>query len=98
MEAAMVSKCANPSCSATFRYLREGKIFHIAHRPGAAEIASNRRASTHERFWLCGECARKMTLISHAAGILVVPLPDLSETQKQQQNGSVAIGSNHESS
>ena len=51
----MVSKCANPSCSAFFRYLREGKIFHVVAGPRGPEKDSTSATSTHERFWLCGE-------------------------------------------
>jgi hypothetical protein len=35
----------------------------------------------------------KMTIISHAQGILVVPLQDLSEKQRRQRNRGIAIGS-----
>jgi nucleotide-binding universal stress UspA family protein len=94
----MLAKCANPSCSAVFRYLYEGTIFQVTLRPSTPEEASIPRILTHERFWLCGECSRKMTVISHAGGILVVPLQDLSEKQKQQRNRSIAIGSTNPSS
>ncbi len=94
----MVSKCANPSCSATFRYLHEGTIFHIAAGPSDPENASSQWASMHERFWLCAQCSSKMTIISHAAGIMVVPLQDLSEKQSQQRNRSITVGSIDESS
>jgi hypothetical protein len=30
LEAAMVSKCANPACSATFRYFDDGRLFRVA--------------------------------------------------------------------
>lgn len=29
----MLSKCANPECSESFRYLHEGRIFHLAPTP-----------------------------------------------------------------
>jgi hypothetical protein len=48
----MLSKCANPSCRASFRYLHEGKLFRI-------ELASERK---YEHFWLCPDCCRTMTL------------------------------------
>jgi hypothetical protein len=73
----MLSKCANPSCSATFRYLSEGKLFHLA--PGSA---TSEQGETHERFWLCGPCSGKMNVVSGPAGVLVVPLQQLSEPQK----------------
>ncbi|MFZ0199575.1 MAG: hypothetical protein WB523_07745 [Candidatus Sulfotelmatobacter sp.] len=83
----MVSKCANPSCSATFRYLREGTIFHVA-----SEKNSLPQTPTHERFWLCGECSPKMTVISDDSGIHVVLLQDLSEKQTQQRARGMAAG------
>jgi len=89
----MVSKCANPSCSATFRYLREGTIFRVAAGPTAPEKDSLPGTPSHERFWLCSKCSMKMTIISHAQGILVVPLQDLSEKQRRQRNRGIAIGS-----
>jgi hypothetical protein len=54
----MVAKCANPDCSAPFLYLREGKLFAIP-RPGASV-----RATRVEYFWLCGNCAGKLTIDS----------------------------------
>jgi hypothetical protein len=92
----MVSKCANPTCSGTFRYLREGIIFHVAVGSAAQEKVAIQGIPKIERFWLCGECSRKMTVISHASGVLVVPLEQLSEPQKQR-NRSQTVGLNNES-
>ena len=91
----MVSKCANPSCSGTFRYLHEGRIFHVAVGSTAQQKLAIHGIPTLERFWLCGECSRKMTVISHPAGVLIVPLQQLSEPQKQR-NGSNAVGFSNE--
>jgi hypothetical protein len=88
----MVSKCANPSCSAIFRYFREGKLFHLAVGPAALEAADVLETPALEHFWLCGECSSQMTLVSHTAGVLVVPLQDISEKQKQQRSRSAAVG------
>ena len=49
----MLSKCANPKCAASFRYLHEGRLFRV-------ELESESRK--FEYFWLCDECARIMTL------------------------------------
>ncbi len=78
----MVSKCANPACSATFRYLHEGILFHIAFETAAARAAEDRATPAHERFWLCGECSRKMTVVPTPTGILVVPLQQRSAARK----------------
>jgi hypothetical protein len=66
----MVSQCANPNCGAPFVYLREGKLFVIP-RPSLPA-----RHSTVECFWLCKNCARKLTITSsHDCEVHVVPGP-----------------------
>jgi hypothetical protein len=52
----MVSRCANPDCGAPFLYLRPGKLF-VMPRSGFST-----RRSRVEYFWLCGNCAGKMTI------------------------------------
>jgi len=49
----MVTKCANPSCLATFNH-REGRLFRF---PKQA-VDDGRPANTHsvQHFWLCGDC------------------------------------------
>jgi hypothetical protein len=80
----MLAKCANPACSAPFLYLREGKLYQIemqTEMPAAAgeqkaEVAKNERkpARRLEFFWLCGRCARQMTLsFDRGRGVVVVP-------------------------
>jgi hypothetical protein len=69
----MLSKCANPDCSARFRYFHQGKLFRIE-----TSAAFDRRRVTLgfdddkkkplrrvEFYWLCEDCAKKMTVISH---------------------------------
>ena len=64
----MLAKCANPACSATFRYLHEGKLFAIESRadslkrgpPADAEYAS--RSKSPQNFWLCSSCCRDLTV------------------------------------
>lgn len=80
----MVSKCANPACSATFRYLHEGTLFHVAIESAASEKAGKYETPTLERFWLCTECSRKMTVVSGPTGILVVPLQQRSNSEKRE--------------
>ncbi|MBV8207674.1 MAG: hypothetical protein JO041_12840 [Acidobacteria bacterium] len=64
----MVSKCANPGCSATFRYLHDGKVFRV-------EFDTRGNARKPEYFWLCGDCASLMTIATDAQGITLVSLP-----------------------
>jgi hypothetical protein len=76
----MLSKCANPGCTAVFLYLHEGKLFRVdinveilARTPGHEMTKASRRI---EFFWLCGVCAAELTLgYKKETGITVVPLP-----------------------
>jgi hypothetical protein len=81
----MLAKCANPACTVPFLYLREGKLYQIEtqteSRSGTQE-QNHRAATKNERkparrlefFWLCGRCARKMTLsFDRGGGVVVIP-------------------------
>ncbi len=52
----MLSKCANPACPRLFLYLHEGKIFNI-------EVEADAQGRRLEHYWLCGNCARSMTVV-----------------------------------
>jgi hypothetical protein len=80
----MVSKCANPACSTIFRYLHEGRLFHLAVEYGAPEELASYETPTLESFWLCTECSRKMTVIADPTGVLVVPLQQKSAPKKSK--------------
>lgn len=54
----MLEKCSNPSCSAPFRYMRDGGLFRLEADPRVRTS----KARTLEYFWLCGRCASKMSL------------------------------------
>lgn len=61
----MLSKCANPACSGIFRYLHEGRMFHLivdSEKPVAIH-----RPTAIESFWLCDQCSKKLTLVTHTA-------------------------------
>jgi ribosomal protein S14 len=72
----MVGKCANPECSAPFRYLHEGKLFQVDMRelPGGRGAICDLcgRASHVRHFWLCDACARTMTVICTTEGSVQV--------------------------
>jgi hypothetical protein len=78
----MVSKCANPGCSSVFLYLHAGKIFRIEVETSSriaagfgADAEMKKPARRVELFWLCNECASKMTLVfSKDAGAAVRPI------------------------
>jgi hypothetical protein len=69
----MVAKCSNPSCSASFRYLKEGRLFRL-------ENDQNLRLSSAamaEYFWLCRCCSSTMTLhLSENGSVMPVVLPE----------------------
>lgn len=64
----MLSKCANPDCSATFRYFGQGKLFEVDSRKrvpdedGLDSFAAKKAPRSVERFWLCSRCSETMTL------------------------------------
>jgi len=78
----MVSKCANLDCSATFRYFHQGKLFRVdsssrldRRRSMGDGDSPNRPLRRLEFYWLCENCAQKMTLVFEKdAGI--VPRPN----------------------
>jgi hypothetical protein len=55
----MLSKCLNPSCSATFRYLSDGRVFHLE-LPASGNNGTSRR---REYFWLCEQCCASFTVV-----------------------------------
>jgi len=76
----MLSKCANPDCSASFQYLREGKLFQIDSdaadpRNGGPQLLNGKRPCRRvEYFWLCSRCAAEMTLaVERGKGVIAIP-------------------------
>jgi hypothetical protein len=54
----MLAKCTNRSCSASFRRLKDGRLFRLETDPTLWSSQSNRG----EYFWLCDRCSPSMTL------------------------------------
>jgi hypothetical protein len=81
-EQQMISKCANPSCSTSFLYLHEGKLFRIdmeavtdGHTTFGVDPELKKPVRRTEFFWLCHECSRKMTLgFEKGVGVKTIPL------------------------
>jgi len=78
----MLAKCANPSCSTPFVYLREGKVFMMEHVPAQSQPGPGSGGATRkpvarvEHFWLCGDCSSHMTLVyDRQQGVRVVSKP-----------------------
>ena len=60
----MLTKCANPECSTTLLYLREGKVFKVESDANSPVAPIGRKQPRKvEHFWLCGPCSSHMTLI-----------------------------------
>jgi hypothetical protein len=57
----MLSKCANPECTATLHYLRSGKVFKIE-LEGPVLVTGKKPMRRVEHFWLCGPCSETQTL------------------------------------
>lgn len=72
----MLSKCANPVCSATFRYLHQGRIFQLVLTPAAELAAAENGLLRVERFWLCDACSKEMNVIWDGARAKVVRRPE----------------------
>ncbi|GAC1436373.1 MAG: hypothetical protein NVS1B11_26180 [Terriglobales bacterium] len=75
----MVSKCANPGCMADFRYLHEGKLFHMefdsAGATSSPQTPIKKSVRRTEFFWLCEECSTRMTVtFQRDKGVTVKPL------------------------
>jgi hypothetical protein len=74
----MLSKCANPVCTTTLHYLREGKVFKIESDADLLLVNGQPRKSVRkiEHFWLCGPCSESFTLISQQGqGVQLVEKP-----------------------
>ena len=77
----MVSKCANPECSAPFLYFHRGRLFRMEtdgrldrrHSMGS-ENGTGKCLRRIEFYWLCEDCADRMTLaFDKATGVSVRP-------------------------
>ena len=67
----MVSKCANPACAASFRYFHNGQLFRLETLAASDPIDDNGMKKSVRRlefYWLCDDCARKMTLAFEREG------------------------------
>ena len=75
----MLGRCLNPNCDKPFRYLHEGRIFHIEQvrvTPGAQELQRY-----VESYWLCGTCSNRLKVIVENGAVMtcpmeVTPIPD----------------------
>lgn len=71
----MLSKCANPDCSAQFLRLQQGKLFHLTPTPEVEESSEGPSPDLYERFWLCDRCCKEMTVVWGGAQAKLKRLP-----------------------
>ena len=69
----MLSKCVNPACSASFRYLHEGKVFRLEREPLHSDDTAN-QSHNFEYFWLCPVCSSFLTVVYEDPVVKVQPL------------------------
>jgi len=86
----MLSKCANPTCSNPFRYLREGRLFEIeSNQPVQTPSSVSKPVRRIEFFWLCGECSAELTVVNdYEKGVITIPIP--KETKYLVRRASAA--------
>jgi hypothetical protein len=80
----MVSKCANPECTTPFLYFHRGRLFRMEtegrqerRRNMGGESGAAKPLRRIEFYWLCQDCAEKMTLVfDRTMGISVRPRPN----------------------
>jgi len=84
----VISKCANPQCTATFRFLHDGKLFQFEMKLFDELLIAPSTASHNDKpmrkiecFWLCDSCASTMTIVCEAQThrIAIVPLQEIFE-------------------
>lgn len=84
----MLSKCANPGCSAKFHYFHVGRLFRwetesrtLQAQEFGTDPTAKKSVRRVEFFWLCPECSVKMTLtFQHGTGVIVAPLRSATKT------------------
>jgi hypothetical protein len=93
----MLSKCANPTCCSTFRYLSEGKLYLVDSKAvlvrHGAQVESKYagKSSIYEYFWLCSSCCRDMTIqIDDSFNISVIRKPGIPHDSERDLHGANA--------
>ncbi len=79
----MLSKCANPDCSAAFHYYGQGRLFEVHFEDAdlcekAGRMPFDQAMTKHDRsvehFWLCADCADRLTVaLDRQNNVLVLP-------------------------
>lgn len=67
LEAAVLGKCANPECPATFRNFRDGRVF-VTEVEADYQTGVSGHARQSQYFWLCSSCCRTMAVTARNEG------------------------------
>lgn len=71
----MLAKCTNPSCTETFRYLGQGRLFRLEADPVSRSYTSFPDSIQEEYFWICEGCSKDYTLHLEDGGhVSLIPL------------------------
>jgi hypothetical protein len=74
----MISKCANPACSAHFLYLHQGRVFRVmrvsdnSDGPEMGLDPTLKKRQHVEFFWLCDRCKGTLTIRYNKDGAVTV--------------------------
>lgn len=78
----MLSQCLNPACSATFRYMHEGRVFTVERTAPSASLSQPLLRSV-ERYWLCSDCTLMLKVVVENGAVTTRPIrPELSAARK----------------
>ena len=57
----MLSRCLNPACKASFRYLYDGRVFSVERLVTSTDGLNTERMIEH--YWLCQPCSKSMKVV-----------------------------------
>jgi hypothetical protein len=68
----MLSRCLNPACKASFRYLYDGRIFTVERLVASPDGLNTERMIEH--YWLCRPCSKLMRVVVENGIQMAVPI------------------------
>ena len=68
----MLSRCLNPACKASFRYLYEGRVFTVERLVTSPDGLNTERMIEH--YWLCGPCCQSLKVVVENGVPTAVPI------------------------
>ncbi|MBZ5616759.1 MAG: hypothetical protein LAO23_22375 [Acidobacteriia bacterium] len=81
----MLSHCLNPSCTAQFRFLHEGRIFKIERTTASLDDSNPQRLVEH--YWLCGPCSLALKVVVENGVVTTQPIhPETAAPETAKEN------------